>query len=81
MTDLSLVMLNRLSTNQAPATSHQLPGLSSAHTTQNSDMDLDTDSDAEPVDWPTNGFDEEGEFSDPDPDLTTTDIDHALLEE
>ena len=44
-------------------------------------MDLDTDSDAEPVYWPTSGFDEEGEFSDSDPDITTADTDQALSEE
>ena len=44
-------------------------------------MDLDTDPDAEPVYWRTSGFAEEGEFSDPDPDLTTADTDQAVSEE
>ena len=44
-------------------------------------MDLDTDSDAEPVYRPTSRFDEEGAFSDPDPDLTTAGTNQALSEE
>ena len=61
--------------------SRQLPGPPGAHTTQDREMDLDSDSDAEPVYQPASGIDEEGEFSDPDPDLTATDTDQAFSEE
>ena len=44
-------------------------------------MDLDTDSDVDPVHRPTSGFDEEGELSDPDHNLTATDTDQAHSEE
>ena len=44
-------------------------------------MDLDSDSDIDPVNRPSSVFDEEGELSDPDQDFTSTDTDQALSEE
>ena len=85
VTDLTVwILTNRPTghdTDQTSPTSHQLPGPSALHTTQDSNMDLDTDSDIDPVHQPTSGVDEERELSDPDHDLTTADTDRALSEE
>ena len=44
-------------------------------------MDLDSDFDIDLVNRPTSVFDEEGELSDLDQDVTTVDTDQALSEE
>ena len=69
------------STDQTYFASHQFPGPSGLHTTKDTGMDLDPDSDTDPVNQPTSVLDEEGELSDPDEDLTTADTDQALSEE
>ena len=43
-------------------------------------MDLDSDSDIDPVNRATSLFDEKVELSDPDQDLNTADTDQALSE-
>ena len=69
------------STDQTPVASSQFPGLSGLHTTQDTGMDLDSDSNIDPVIRPTSVFDKEGELLDSDQDLTTADTDQALSEE
>ena len=51
------------------------------HTTQETGINLDSDSGGDPVIRPNNALDEEGELSDPDNDPTATDTDQALSEE
>ena len=69
------------STDQTPVALHQFPGPSGLHTTQDTGIDLDSDSDIDLVNQPISVFDEEGELSDPGQDLTTADTDQALSEE
>ena len=59
---------NQPFTNQTPVVSHQFPGPSRLHTIQDTDMDLDSYSDVDPVHQRTSVFDEEGKLSDPDHD-------------
>ena len=57
-----------------------MSGLQSAK--QDSDTDMETESDTEPSHRPlTTGPDEEGELSELEQDLTPTDPNHALSEE
>ena len=69
---------NQPSTDQTPVASHEFPGPPGLHTTQDTGMDLDSYSDIDLVNRPTSVFDEEGELSDPDQDLTTADTEQAL---
>ena len=69
MTDpLLYTLTNRPTTfhRPNPVALHKFPGPSGLHTTQDTGMDLDSDSDINPVKRPTSVFDEEGELSDPD---------------
>ena len=61
--------------------SHQIAGPSGLQTTQNSGLDMGTDSAMDPTHRPTSGVIEEGEFSDPNNNLTTAETDQALSEE
>ena len=74
-------LTDHLSNDQTPVALSQLPGPSGLHPTQDTIMDIDSDSDSEPVNRPTCVFDEDGELSDPDHNITTTDTDQALSEE
>ena len=66
------------STDQTPVALSQFPGPSGLHSTQDTGMDLHSDSDTDPINRPTSVFDKEGELSDPDQDVTTADTDQAL---
>ena len=69
----------QLFTDQASTIPYQMPGMSGLQTTQDSNMD--TDSDSDPVYQPASGFEEERELSDPEHDLTATETDQTLSEE
>ena len=66
-------------TDQTSAVQHHPPGTCCLQNTQTSDMDTDLDSD--PVHRSASGFEEEGDLSHPELDLTATDTDQALSEE
>ena len=67
------------STDQTSAVSQQVPCTSGLQTPQDSDMGMDSDGD--PVHQLSGDFEEEGELSDPDHNLTVTETDQALSEE
>ena len=72
---------NRTPSQHSPTRSHPVPGPSGLQSGQNTDIEMDTDSDSDPVHPPTGQIVEEGDFSDPDNDLPTAESDQALSEE
>ena len=71
------------STHQNPVALSQclISGPSGLHSTQDTGIDLDSDSDTDPVNQPTSVFDEEEELSDLDQDSTSADTDQVPSEE
>ena len=78
--DRPITVSSHQPTDQTPGALSQFPGPSGLHSTQDIGMDLDSDSDTDLVNRPTSVFDEEGELSDPDQDVTIADTDQVLSE-
>ena len=72
---------NLPSTNQTPAVTRRAPGMSGFITTQDSVVEMDRDSNGNPVHRPASGFEEKWELSDLDHDLTATETDQVLSQE
>ena len=72
---------NRTLSDLSPTAPHQVPGPSGWQSGQNSDNDMDTDSDGDLSHHQTGHIIEDEEFSDPDNDIPNADTDQALSEE
>ena len=72
---------NRTLSDLSPTAPHQVPGPSGWQSGQNSDNDMDTDSDGALSHHQTEHIIEDEEFSDPDNDIPNADTDQALSEE
>ena len=72
---------NRTLSDLSPTAPHQVPGPSGWQSGQNSDNEMDTDSDGALSHHQTGHIIEDEEFSDPDNDIPNADTDQALSEE